>query len=132
MNIGAVAKATGVPPKTIRFYESVGLLPQVRRSAAGYRVYDEDDVLRLGFIRRARRLGFAVAEVGALLALWQDQSRASAEVKALALSHIAAIDEKIAELKAIRATLGRLAEACHGDARPHCPILEDLAGSAAA
>ena len=132
MNIGAVAKATGVPPKTIRFYESVGLLPRVQRSAAGYRVYGNDDVLRLGFIRRARRLGFAVAEVAALLALWQDQSRASAEVKTLALGHIAAIDDKIAELKAIRATLGKLAEACHGDARPHCPILEDLAGTAPA
>ena len=132
MNICAVAKATGIPPKTIRFYESVGLLPQVRRSPSGYRLYDEEDVLRLGFVRRARRLGFAVAEVAALLALWQDQTRASAEVKAMALSHIAAIDDKIAELKTIRATLAKLAEACHGDARPHCPILEDLAGTPAA
>lgn len=129
MNIGAVAKETGVSSKTIRFYESVGLIPRARRSSGGYRVYDHADVARLGFIQRARRLGFSVEEVSALLALWQDRSRASSEVKDLAVRHIAALDEKIAQLQAIRRTLSRLVDACHGDARPECPILEGLAGA---
>lgn len=129
MNIGAVAKETGVSCKTIRFYESVGLIPRARRSAGGYRLYDHADVARLGFIHRARRLGFSVEEVSALLALWQDRSRASSEVKLLAVRHITALDDRIAQLQAIRRTLSRLVDACHGDARAECPILEGLAGA---
>ncbi|HXQ65572.1 MAG TPA: Cu(I)-responsive transcriptional regulator [Alphaproteobacteria bacterium] len=129
MNIGAVAKETGVSSKTIRFYESVGLIPRARRSSGGYRLYDQADVARLGFIHRARRLGFSVEEVSALLALWQDRSRASSEVKHLAIRHIAALDDRIAQLQAIRRMLSRLVDACRGDARAECPILEGLAGA---
>ena len=127
INIGAAAKASGVSPKTIRFYESVGLIPRAARSAGGYRLFNDADLARLGFIQRARRLGFSVGEIAALLTLWQDPSRASSEVKALALRHVGAIDRKLAELQAIRSTLRQLIAACHGDSRPECPILEDLA-----
>jgi MerR family copper efflux transcriptional regulator len=99
----------------------------VPRSAGGYRLFDAADLARLGFIHRARRLGFSVGEIAALLTLWQDPSRASSEVKALAVRHVGAIDRKLAELEAIRGTLSQLIAACHGDARPECPILEDLA-----
>jgi MerR family copper efflux transcriptional regulator len=129
INIGAAAKASGVSPKTIRFYESVGLIPRALRSDGGYRLFGAADLARLGFIHRARRLGFSVGEIAALLTLWQDPSRASAEVKALAVRHIGAIDRKLAELAAIRDTLSQLIAACHGDARPECPILEDLAAT---
>jgi MerR family copper efflux transcriptional regulator len=129
MNISGLARASGVPAKTIRYNEGVGLIPPAARSPSGYRRYDRTDVARLKFIHRARGLGFSVAEVATLLALWGDKGRASAEVKALALRHVAQIDRKIEELRSIRHTLHHLAEQCHGDARPDCPILDDLAGT---
>ena len=130
MNIGSVARETGVPAKTIRYYESIGLIPQARRSDNGYRHYGDTDVAVLRFIQRARRLGFSVSDVGDLLALWHDRERASADVKALALRHVEEMERRIAELDALRRTLVDLAERCHGDDRPDCPILDDLAGLA--
>ena len=127
MNIGEAARLSGVAAKTIRYYESVGLIGPAERSAAGYRVYGERDVQTLRFIHRARGLGFSVEDVGNLLALWQNKQRASAEVKALAARHVARIDEKVAELGAMRDTLVDLMARCQGDSRPDCPILADLA-----
>lgn len=131
MNIGIAAERSGVPAKTIRYYESIGLIPEPARTDGGYRDYDERAVRLLAFIHRARRLGFSVKEVGDLLALWQDRDRASAEVKRLAVDRLAEIDVKIAELRAIRRTLAELSDRCHGDDRPDCPILDDLAGAEA-
>ena len=128
MHIGAVAERSGVPSKTIRYYESIGLIGQARRTGAGYRVYGEHDIQTLRFIQRARSLGFSVRDVGNLLTLWQDTRRASAQVRALAESHRAEIDRKIAALRGLRATLDHLIARCHGDDRPECPILDDLAG----
>ncbi len=129
MNIGEVARASGVSAKMIRYYESIGLLPAAARSASGYRVYGRSDVHRLGFIRRARRLGFSVAQIGRLEALWRDTNRTSAEVKRIALEHVAELEEKIGELEAMRRTLRHLADHCQGDQRPDCPIIDDLAGT---
>ncbi|MGF1631131.1 MAG: Cu(I)-responsive transcriptional regulator [Kiloniellaceae bacterium] len=131
MNIGTAARQSGVPSKTIRYYESVGLIEPADRSTAGYRVYDKQDVETLRFVQRARSLGFSVEEVGSLLALWRDRSRSSAEVKAMAEHRLADIERKIAELAEMRETLRHLMERCHGDARPECPILQGLAGKAA-
>lgn len=128
MNIGTAARQSGVPPKTIRYYESVGLIQPAERSASGYRVYDRNDVETLRFVQRARSLGFSVEEVGSLLALWRDRARSSAEVKALAAQRVADIDQKLAELGEMRDTLVHLMEGCRGDARPDCPILQGLAG----
>ena len=128
MHIGVVAEQSGVPTKTIRYYESIGLIQQARRTGAGYRVYGQHDIQTLRFIQRARGLGFSVQDVAGLLALWQDTRRASAQVKALAEDHRAKIDRKIAELRGMRATLAHLIARCHGDDRPECPILDDLAG----
>lgn len=132
MNIGEAARRSGVPAKTIRYYESIDLIPPATRGDSGYRRYDERDVQLLNFIQRARRLGFSVKDVGGLLALWQDRERASAEVKKLAIDRLADIDGKIAELRAIRRTLSDLSQRCHGDDRPDCPILDGLAGGGAA
>ncbi len=129
MNIGEAAAASGVSAKMIRYYESVGLLPKVRRTANGYRVYGPEDVHTLAFIRRARDLGFPMAQIEKLLALWQDRDRASAEVKAIAAAHVEELGRKIAELEAMRRTLEHLVAHCHGNHRPDCPILEDLAGA---
>jgi Cu(I)-responsive transcriptional regulator len=126
MNIGAAARLTGVPSKTIRFYEAEGLL-HPPRTDANYRVYGEREVAMLRFIQRARALGFSVKEVADLRALWQDRRRASAEVRDLAMRHIAEIDRKLDELGRIRATLDDLVHRCHGDDRPDCPIIDDLA-----
>ncbi len=128
MNIGTVAAESGVPPKTIRYYESVGLVPSAKRAPNGYRVYDEIDVQTLLFIQRARSLGFTVNEVANLLTLWRDRNRTSAEVKALALRRIDQVDRKIRELDTLKRALLDLAERCYGDERPDCPILEELAG----
>ena len=127
MNIGAAAKASGVSAKMIRHYESVGLIGAAKRSEGGYRVYDGADVRTLHFIRQARDLGFSLAEVERLLALWRDRERASAEVKALALAHIADLDERIARMSAWRDALRGLADSCHGDQCPDCSILDALA-----
>ncbi len=130
MNIGNVAKISGVPSKTIRYYESVGLIPPAGRAANGYRDYDIKDVQVLRFIKRSRSLGFSVEEVSNLLDLWLNGGRASSEVKAIATKHMDAIETKIQEMQSILDTLKNLTMCCHGDDRPDCPILDDLAGFA--
>ena len=124
--IGQAAASSGVPPKTIRFYEEVGLVKPAERLANRYRAYDESNVQTLRFIRRARDLGFSLQEIDKLLALYRNRRRASEDVKRLALAHVAQLDHKITELTRIRDTLAELAHRCHGDQRPDCPILEDL------
>jgi Cu(I)-responsive transcriptional regulator len=128
MNIGQAATASGVSAKTIRYYEVTGLIPAASRTEAGYRVYDEQDVHTLRFIQRARRLGFSVESIRQLLALWQDRNRESAEVKNLALAHMAVLDQKLTGLQSMKRTLERLIAHCQGDERPDCPIVDDLAG----
>lgn len=128
MNISAASKASGVSAKMIRHYEALGLVPGVRRSDAGYRQYDEATVHQLRFIRRARDLGFDTKEIGALLQLWRNKRRSSAEVKRIAAKHVATLAQRIAALQAMQRTLSHLAQHCHGDERPECPILDDLAG----
>lgn len=132
MNIGQAAKLSGVSAKMIRYYEQIGLIPEAIRSDAGYRNYSSPEVHSLRFIRRARDLGFSVEQISALLVLWRDHDRASADVKAMALSHAAGLKAKIAELQAMAQTLEHLANHCHGNDRPDCPILTDLAEPAAA
>jgi Cu(I)-responsive transcriptional regulator len=131
LNIGEAAKRSGLTAKTIRFYEDIGLVPAAGRDPNGYRRYGEHEVALLRFVHRARSLGFTVEHCRELLALYEDRERASADVKALALARISDIERKIEELEAMKATLEHLAERCHGDDRPHCPILEDLAASPA-
>jgi MerR family copper efflux transcriptional regulator len=132
MNIGQAAKSSGLSAKMIRYYESIALLPSAGRSGSGYRLYSSADVQRLAFIKRARDLGFSLADVGQLLALWQDKQRASAAVKALAQSHIAELDRRIEELSALRASISVLVSDCQGDQRPDCPILNDLSAPCSA
>jgi MerR family copper efflux transcriptional regulator len=127
LNIGEAAQASGVSAKMIRHYESIGLLPAAQRTAAGYRVYGEQDVRLLQFIHRGRALGFPLEKIAGLLALWQDQDRASADVRRLAEQHIAELERKIEGLQAMKRTLETLARSCHGDQRSDCPILDDLA-----
>jgi MerR family copper efflux transcriptional regulator len=128
MNIGEAARASGVSAKMIRHYEAIGLVPAADRRESNYRDYGHDDVHRLGFVRRARDLGFSIDEIRDLLRLWGDRDRSSADVKALTLRHIGDLEEKIAKLQDMRATLRHLANACEGDDRPHCPIIEGLEG----
>ncbi len=128
MNIGEASRASGVSAKMIRYYEETGLIPPAGRSGSGYRTYGPREVQTLRFIRRARDLGFPMEKVAGLLALWQDRSRASADVKHLAEAQVAALDARIAEMEAMKATLSHLVHACAGDARPDCPILADLGG----
>ena len=127
MNVGEAAKRAQLPVKTLHYYEEIGLIRPHRRDN-GYREYDEPLLAKLQFVQRARSLGFSVAEVRTLLSLYEDRNRASADVKAVAETHLTEIDRKIAELKGLRATLAHLVDACHGDHRPDCPILDDLAG----
>jgi len=127
MNIGQASRASGVSAKMIRYYEETGLIPKAARRDSGYRDYSEADVHRLRFIRRARDLGFAVEQIADLLSLWSDRSRASADVKALALGHVAALRDKVMEIQGMIGTLETLARSCHGDSRPDCPIIEGLA-----
>ncbi|MBU2486065.1 MAG: Cu(I)-responsive transcriptional regulator [Alphaproteobacteria bacterium] len=128
MNIGEASGATGLPAKTIRYYEDIGLI-KPDRAANGYRDYGGKDVHRLAFIQRSRSLGFTIDECRSLLSLYEDKERASSDVKALALDKIREIDRKLGELKSLRATLKTLAEHCHGDDRPDCPIIDEIAGA---
>ncbi|MBC8338982.1 MAG: Cu(I)-responsive transcriptional regulator [Rhodospirillales bacterium] len=127
MNIGTAAEESGVPAKTIRYYESIGLIPPARRAENGYRDYSGFDIETLKFIQRTRKLGFSVKDVGGLLQLWRDKERTSASVKALALRHIDEVEQRIGELQSIRQTLIDLTDRCHGDDRPDCPILDEFA-----
>jgi len=127
MNIGQAASASGVSAKMIRHYEQVGLFPQPDRTEAGYHQYTEREVHTLRFIRHARDLGFSIQQIGALVGLWHDRARPSREVKALAQAHIQELEQKAQELLTMKATLEHLVHCCHGDDRPECPILEELA-----
>ena len=127
MNIGQAAELSNLPAKTIRYYEDIALVTP-ERSDNGYRNYSEKDIHRLKFLQRARSLGFSIEECRLLLSLYQDKNRASADVKALALDKVGEIDRKITELESLRLSLSSLAEKCHGDDRPDCPIIDDLAG----
>ena len=128
MTIGLAAKSSAVSAKMIRHYESIGLLPKAQRTQGGYRLDDETDVHTLRFIQRARSLGFPLETIRTLLALWRNRRRSSAQVKELSLRHVADLERKIAEMQAMVRTLKHLAHNCHGDERPDCPILDDLAG----
>ena len=127
MNIGDVAERSGLPAKTIRYYEDIGLI-RPKRGGNGYRAFGNTDVHKLAFLGRARSLGFSIEDCRALLALYEDEGRASSEVKQVAEGHLEQIDRKITELQGMRATLAQLIHRCHGDDRPDCPILGDLAG----
>jgi len=126
INIGQAAQRSGVSAKMIRHYESLGLLPRVARTASGYRLYGDNDVHTLRFIRRARDLGFGMAEIAALLKLWQNRRRTSAEVHRIAQGHVADLQRRIDEMTAMKRALERLVQCCHGDQRPECPILDEL------
>ena len=126
-NIGQAASQSGVSAKMVRHYESLGLLPAVHRTDAGYRQYGDKQIHTLRFIRRARTLGFSMLEIAELLKLWQNQGRASADVKRIAQAHMADLERRIAEMQAMRQTLAQLAHCCAGDNRPDCPILTGLA-----
>jgi MerR family transcriptional regulator, copper efflux regulator len=127
VNIGDVAERSGLPAKTIRYYEDIGLIRR-RRGGNGYRAFEAGDVHKLAFLGRARSLGFSIEECRALLALYEDASRTSSEVRQVAEEHLEQVDRKIGELQTMRATLAQLIQRCHGDSRPDCPILDDLAG----
>ena len=126
MNIGEAAERSGLLAKTIRYYEDIGLVTAGRRQN-GYRDYDDAQVHKLRFVQRARSLGFGIETCRSLLSLYEDKNRVSSDVKALALERLGEIDREIEELKSMRAVLAELVEACHGDDRPSCPIIEDLA-----
>lgn len=130
MNIGQAAKVSGVSAKMIRYYESIALIPAGRRSDAGYRIYGDNDVHTLRFIKRARTLGFSLEQIRELVSLWQDPQRASADVKRIAEGHVQDLEQRIREMTEMRDTLARLAHSCCGDHRPECPILEGLADAA--
>lgn len=127
MNIGQTSRASGVSVKMIRHYEAIGLLPKVARTSANYRLYRDSDIHTLRFIRRARMLGFSMKDIQELVGLWQNRSRSSAAVKKIAGKHVAALQIRIAEMQGMVHTLEHLVRHCHGDHRPECPILEDLA-----
>jgi Cu(I)-responsive transcriptional regulator len=127
-NIGAASKLTGVSAKMIRHYEDIGLVPAANRTFAGYRLYGETDLHRLRFIRRARALGFSIRDIAELLSLWGDPRRASRDVKRLAQARITELERRIEDMQSMQRTLRELARRCHGDSRPECPVLDDLAG----
>ena len=129
LDIGRASKASGVSVKMIRHYEAIGLLKNVARTYANYRVYSDKDVHTLRFVKRARTLGFAMDDIRELLALWQNKTRPSASVKKIAGRHMQNLKRRIVEMQSMVATLEHLTHNCHGDSRPDCPILEDLAGS---
>lgn len=128
MNISHASKRTGLPTKTIRYYEDIGLI-RPDRDVNGYRAFSEQDVHKLAFLGRARGLGFSTADCSALLALWEDQDRNSADVRQIAQDHLLRVEERIQELEAMRETLRDLVRSCSGDSRPDCPILQDLESS---
>jgi MerR family copper efflux transcriptional regulator len=128
MNIGEASNQSGVPPKTIRYYEDIGLIQPAARHANNYRDYDEPGIRTLQFLKRARSLGFSIEDCRDLLSLYQDRNRSSADVKVVAQRRVREIDGKIAELESMRSTLRRLIKQCRGDMRPECPILDDLSG----
>jgi MerR family transcriptional regulator, copper efflux regulator len=127
MNIGQAAALSGVSAKMVRHYEALGLLPRIARTDAGYRQYGDNEVHTLRFIRRARDLGFSMAEIGELLKLWQNRRRASADVRQIAERHVADLERRIAEMAAMKRTLQHLVHCCRGDERPECPIMDELA-----
>ena len=127
-NIGEASRLTGVTAKMIRHYEEIGLIPAASRTFAGYRLYGATDLHRLRFIKRARSLGFSIRDIETLLGLWSNPRRASRDVKRLAQAHVDDLERKIREMQAMQRTLQELARRCHGDARPECPVLDDLAG----
>jgi Cu(I)-responsive transcriptional regulator len=129
MNIGQAAKTSGVSAKMIRYYEQIKLITPAHRTESSYRTYTENDIHTLRFVRRARDLGFSVEQMKTLLALWRDRSRASADVKSIALEHIAELERKAAAIQAMTETLKHLANHCHGDDRPDCPIIEEFANA---
>ena len=127
MKIGEASKGTGVSERMIRHYEKIGLVPRPERKASGYRVYAAEDLARLSFVAKARDLGFPIEEIRTLLGLWSNSQRSSAEVKQLALHRAAELERKAQAIEALRASLMELAERCHGDDRPDCPIIDGLA-----
>ncbi|SOB89983.1 Cu(I)-responsive transcriptional regulator [Thalassospira xiamenensis] len=127
MNISDASRDSGLPAKTIRYYEDIGLI-KPGRLENGYRDYSDEDLHKLRFLQRARGLGFSVEDCRVLLSLYEDRNRASADVKQIAKTHLIEIERKIAELQSLQKTLAHLVDACHGDHRPHCPIINDLAG----
>ena len=127
MRIQQASRQSGMPAKTIRFYEDIGLVRPAARSANGYRQFSDTDVRTLKFIHRARKLGFSVEDIQKLLSLWQDKKRASADVKKLALAHVNEIEARISELETVKHAILHLSDRCHGDERPECPILDELA-----
>jgi len=127
MNIGQASEASGVTAKMIRYYESIGLIAEAGRTNAGYRQYTDNEVRTLRFIKRSRELGFSLERIKTLLGLWEDRSRKSADVKKLTRQYIAELDQDIAKLQSIRNELKHLADSCHGNTRPECPILDELA-----
>ncbi|RZJ20031.1 MAG: Cu(I)-responsive transcriptional regulator [Haliea sp.] len=129
-NIGEAAKRSGVSAKMVRHYESLGLLPSVERTEAGYRQYTEKEVHTLRFVKRSRDLGFSMAEIAELLKLWQNRRRSSADVRKIATKHVQDLNQRMAEMEAMRKTLEHLVHCCHGDQRPDCPILDELGGQA--
>ena len=131
MNIGEAAKASGVSAKMIRHYEGVQLLPPAVRTDSGYRQYSDRDISTLRFIRQSRDLGFSMAEIAELLKLWQNRRRSSADVRRIASKHVTELNERMAEMEAMRRTLQHLIHCCQGDTRPDCPILDELEGQQA-
>ena len=129
MNIGQAAANSALTAKMIRHYEEIGLIPSPSRQASNYRDYDQADVHRLRFIRRARDLGFSIDRIRDLLKLWSDRNRCSSEVKAIAMAHVAELEVKIEHMREMARTLHGLADACEGDERPECPIIRDLEGA---
>lgn len=127
MSIGQASRVADLPVKTVRYYADIGLVAPAGRSEAGYRLYEADDVARLVFVRRARAFGFSLDDCRELLGLYQDQTRASGDVKRIAQRHLQSIDNRLAELEALRAELARVVAACAGDDRPNCPILATMA-----
>lgn len=130
VNIGSAADLSGISAKMVRHYESLGLLPRVARTDSGYRQYNEADVHTLRFIKRSRDLGFSMAEIAELVTLWQNRRRTSASVKRIAQKHVDELAARIEAMQAMQRTLGQLLHHCHGDDRPDCPILDDLASRA--